>query len=1424
MQEVKIPIGGLNTDDAPDYLNQTEYSESHNYRSSGTDGEDNRHGTNIEGNSLIDFTLPAGLSANIGNAVFKSIRKAYGVIYSSTGKHNILEFDYDTLTLIRLFEDLTDTGGVQIFNILPSHYFNDIKLFHEKYLTMTDGISGMIYCINIERLKNGGYPNPIIAEDFNLLKAQGLKPILLQYISDGDKTSNLIKGELFQFRYQNEYLDKMSSSWSTISKRAVPEFESTDEIGDDPRKLNGIQLSINIGTDRVQKLNIAARSQLNSWFIVKSISRDYILTLPTEIDIEQEIREAYNPLTNEYSFIFYNDGAYEPIPVLDTDEPYDAIPINAGTIEVINGDILALADLTEGYERPEDPNVQLSVSTYEVDLGGSIDNPRNFPQPGVNNVRISGSHRRYSEINFNGTPKEGDQLTITIDQLDGRPSTPQVITYTATSEDDEDLDRFTTNLLNYLPNDTIVGGGTFYFKKRVVYNPNSISVFFVTRSYFETKSANLVLEQDTEVSGITLNTVKTNTSYQLALLHFDKYGRYFPITTGDNYIVNTPSYAISEGKIPQIGWFIDGTPPEEAISYQWAVSENTKYQKTLYVTGLYDAEESSEDFIFFNLFSLDAYMENSPSGIVSYDFSQGDRVSLLYSFDDTGEIEKWFNNPSIDFPVAGFEIKAGDTDADPPKYLLKVKKSDIITLSDIENTEVMLEVYTPKRNTEDINAKIFYEIGEQFDIINGEYSVNSGTIKSLDVYLHPRKFRSNEEGSNAVFAFPVEDFNFSDEYVSNYWSAGRGRTYNDEVGRVRRKAQIRYSEPTSIGELSNNINRFYATRIYGDQPGQTTSIYGAITKLIMRDMYLIALQELKVAHIPVNHSIITDTLEQEQLAISNTLLNNVRYLGGNIGTGLAKRAIVMSNVGNVYFVDHNNGYPCRDGYDGLRIINDKNTKYFRDRIKQTDPNEIVLIFDDFHNELNLVFIDINGEIQVIRFDTQEWEYRDDYDLSIGEVTISNPPNGTATIQGENILYVPDNGYVGSDNVEISFNNGSGVVTKRACITIVAGTTTVDEFSFTPLYNQPVSTLVVSNSIFVSGNNVAVPISIVNGEYRVNNTVWTSVAGIVNFGDKVEVRHTTSDTLGVTTTTTLTISDKSANFISQTAGNPNPFLFTQQNNVTQNTLINSNIVTLGGIAGSLSISVSGGEYRVNGASWTNIPSTVTTGDTLQLRVLSSNTAETESSVTVNVGSYTTDFTVITESGYYVAIDGYSSVDGSGNASCALSIDSELRFYTINPSGVVETGDQLYVFSEPDYIPASFSSIKSISYMEFSQRVWIVVGADGVITNKGFCDSSSVYTLTPSEEDNGMGFTEVIFTLRDQEGNPVTLSTPFTFNWTVNKVTIVGGVPSPDSSGTPSIFNAGSPSERVTDFDNTVYMYTGASAYDITPNEIDGNLIV
>jgi len=104
----------------------------------------------------------------------------------------------------------------------------------------------------------------------------------------------------------------------------------------------------------------------------------------------------------------------------------------------------------------------------------------------------------------------------------------------------------------------------------------------------------------------------------------------------------------------------------------------------------------------------------------------------------------------------------------------------------------------------------------------------------------------------------------------------------------------------------------------------------------------------------------------------------------------------------------------------------------------------------------------------------------------------------------------------------------------------------DPFSFTDQTGMPLSTVIVSNPITVTGISGAVDISISGGEYAISTdggstwSGWSGADGLVNLNNQVKVRLTSSASNAAATSATLTIDGESDAFEVTTArgGDPN----------------------------------------------------------------------------------------------------------------------------------------------------------------------------------------------------------------------------------------------------------------------------------------------
>jgi uncharacterized protein with beta-barrel porin domain/predicted thioesterase len=203
-------------------------------------------------------------------------------------------------------------------------------------------------------------------------------------------------------------------------------------------------------------------------------------------------------------------------------------------------------------------------------------------------------------------------------------------------------------------------------------------------------------------------------------------------------------------------------------------------------------------------------------------------------------------------------------------------------------------------------------------------------------------------------------------------------------------------------------------------------------------------------------------------------------------------------------------------------------------------------------------------------------------------------------------------------------------------------TTPDPFSFTTQTGVALATSVVSNTITITGINTDVPISVVNGEYSINNSPFTSTPSNLLLspggGPQIRVRHSSAATPGTNTVTTLTIGGVNGTFTSTTVGadtTPNPFSFTTQTGVALSALVVSNVVTITGTNNTTPISISNGEYSINGGAFTSAASglfpptdNVSVPITVQVRHTAASTPGTDTITTLSIGGVNGTFTSTT----------------------------------------------------------------------------------------------------------------------------------------------------------------------------------------------------
>lgn len=254
-------------------------------------------------------------------------------------------------------------------------------------------------------------------------------------------------------------------------------------------------------------------------------------------------------------------------------------------------------------------------------------------------------------------------------------------------------------------------------------------------------------------------------------------------------------------------------------------------------------------------------------------------------------------------------------------------------------------------------------------------------------------------------------------------------------------------------------------------------------------------------------------------------------------------------------------------------------------------------------------------------------------------SVSLPPNGAESSvdggpfsatqklvnNGETIrLRVLTSGTLG-DSVSTGISVGTGPFVPWTVTNVVIADDSPDFFDFTDKLDQVANTYVVSDPLTITGINVPSAVTVTNGDFRINGGSWVT-SGNISKDQTLELRLLSSTEPGGEVSTTVTVGNLPVSQLSDiwrvvttTAGDidPDAFTFVNKDNQPPNTLVYSNVVQIFGITSPSPISITGGEMQINGGLWVTSGS-INNGETLRLRILSSSSLNTPTSMSITVG--------------------------------------------------------------------------------------------------------------------------------------------------------------------------------------------------------------
>ncbi len=284
--------------------------------------------------------------------------------------------------------------------------------------------------------------------------------------------------------------------------------------------------------------------------------------------------------------------------------------------------------------------------------------------------------------------------------------------------------------------------------------------------------------------------------------------------------------------------------------------------------------------------------------------------------------------------------------------------------------------------------------------------------------------------------------------------------------------------------------------------------------------------------------------------------------------------------------------------------------------------------------------------------------------------------------------------------------------------------------------------------------------------------------------------------------------------------PDAFYFTDQTDVALATSVYANSITVSGINTAISVSISGGEYAVNGGAYTNATGSVNNGDTISVRQVSSSQHETTTSAVLNLNGISDSFDVTTVvNGSDSTPDAFSFVDQM-NVDLSVQVESNAVSVTgINvPTGISVIGGEyavnggVFTSAEGNVDNGDTVIVRLISaatYQTATQAVLAIGGVssafnvttlnnpnDGTPDAFSFVDQSEVALDTLIESNtitvsginttvsigvsggeysvNGGAYTSAVGTVEDGDSITVRLLSSADFHTTTEALLTVGGV--------------------------------------------------
>lgn len=697
MSEKKINsisfVEGINTDISDELLPPGMYRYAMNIRifSNGDKGI----AKNVKGTIEIPFEKPAGRSVTIGSKEDTENNKFYFFNWNENGYHAIYQYD-DLLNKVNLvFQNLTDTNGV------------DILKFTEKGLILHIDIreGNLIYWaeetnkprkINIKKAMDkseSGYGEDILEEYINAYKKAPLFPPSISYFTDTARLTNYLYGKLYKAVGRHYFDDKEKSNWSEYSIVPLPDKESFTGNASVSNLNNGLKIGVESGSRIVTDIEIGLKINNNEFVSIAVLNKK-------KLNISDN---------TTYEYKFYNDSvSYSGIDKNDVARAYSFMP-DKPALQAITKGAMIYGDGEEGFE---DVTVDISSETTYSDLFIDSGTESKMNEPyfaqtyyDYTFTKKGSGRRRNSDIQLTigHDVKAGNKFEMWGKNNDGDN---KYFFYVATNSDDaiSVANQFKQQLVatgriithaEDLPNRDIwnneINGFndvSFRFLWYGQYNTNPTSFGTTNKPPAKEKTTstpprvNPVSYQSLKDNGQSEPTQKSGGTRKYGIVYWNDDTKRSNVYTSDEAVLRN-SFITETGGYKRIthALSIKHKPPIWAKYWELVRTIDLTYGNDFIHVLIQKAIESQSDtnteYVDLVIGSLLTYQKMFPNTVVSFPFAKNDRVRLIRK-EPSGAYYPFLETVVLDYKDYFEEVKNED---------VSTNKTSIVTITGITNPD-----------------------------------------------------------------------------------------------------------------------------------------------------------------------------------------------------------------------------------------------------------------------------------------------------------------------------------------------------------------------------------------------------------------------------------------------------------------------------------------------------------------------------------------------------------------------------------------------------------------------------------------------------------------------------------------------------------------------------------------------------------------